>query len=190
MDILIRSDLVWLKFFALEERVFLRLNQTGSWICGSVKLCVFLAGGRGKREETPVVTKVGFLCSQGKGDSVKIKLTPKTQTNGAFSPTQESLRINELGIAERKDFFPEWEKGSFHQQVKVFKKRNICWGFVVVVVVIVIAAFLQGGNCLRKSIMLWTANENINLDLSWSGTIANTVFLLQIKAHMDTEMLL
>lgn len=61
-----------------------------------------------------MVTKVGFLCTQGKGYSVKIKLTPKIQTNRAFPPTQESLRINECRCWELQK-----EKTSFLDEKRV-----------------------------------------------------------------------
>jgi hypothetical protein len=46
---------------------------------------LFSKGDKGKGRKTPMVTKVGYLCSQRMGDSVKIKLTPKTQTKGVLS---------------------------------------------------------------------------------------------------------
>lgn len=104
--------------------------------CGSLSLWACLAEGRGSREETPMVTKVGFLCFQGKGHSVKVKLTPQTQTNGAMFPPKREFEdswVQVLRTTGRKDFLPWWEKDSFCQQLKVFikKKKNNIWLFRV-----------------------------------------------------------
>lgn len=105
--------------------------------CGSLSLWACLAEGRGSREETPMVTKVGFLCFQGKGHSVKVKLTSQTQTNGAMSPPPqtgvwgfmsagvENHRKKRLLALMRKRFFLPTTESLYK------KKKNNIWLFRV-----------------------------------------------------------